>query len=98
MERFLETARQDSAYLRADRRLDQADRRYRQVLGFLSPADRKAIENYLRAGDALADTTAAIAFFMGQSERRRQKRRDYWEDPAHDREHRMYKRLLSLKK
>lgn len=24
-----------------------------------------------------------------------QKRRDYWEDPAHDREHRMYKRLLS---
>lgn len=66
MERFLETARQDPAYLRADRR-------YRQVL--LSPADRKAIENYLRAGDALADATAAIAFFMGQSERRRQKRR-----------------------
>ena len=75
MERFLETARQDPAYLRADRRLDRADRRYRQVLGFLSPADRKAIENYLRAGDALADATAAIAFFMGQSERRRQKRR-----------------------
>ena len=68
MERFLETARQDPAYL-------WADRRYRQVLGFLSPADRKAIENYLRAGDALADATAAIAFFMGQSERRRQKRR-----------------------
>ena len=55
MERFLETARQDPACLRADRRLDQADRRYRQVLGFLSPADRKAIENYLRdrTGDLL---------------------------------------------
>ena len=27
-----------------------------------------------------------------------QKRRAYWEDPAHDRDHRMYKRLLSHKK
>ena len=33
-----------------------------------------------------------------QAECLAQKRRAYWEDPAHDREHRMYKRLLSHKK
>lgn len=38
--------------------------------------------------DTIAQAREAVAKLV-------RKRRDYWDDPAHDREHRMYKRLLS---
>ena len=75
MERFLKAARQDPAYLQAERRLDRADTSYRKALAALPPESKNAVEAYFRAADSLGDATAAIAFFMGMAEGRKQKHR-----------------------
>ena len=71
---FLKNAQQYPDYFLAEKRLNRAEGRWRQVLATLTPEDRKTVETYIRASDLLADATAAIAFFMGMAEGRKQKR------------------------
>lgn len=75
MDRFLKIAQQDPVYLPAEWRLNRADTYYRQALKKLTPEDKNAVESYFRAVASLGDATAAIAFFMGMAEGRKQKRR-----------------------
>ncbi len=74
MDMFLEMARQDSAFLLAERQLDRAEPDYRQVLASLTPAERKALQAHYRAADSLADATAALAFFLGMTQGNRRRR------------------------